>query len=366
MELITQEEKKHSRRNTLLVLALALILAFPTIPYLLYRFAVNYHPQTTKDTVFEIKSGQGVSEIAGNLKDAGLIDSPLVFRIYAKISGQDKNLQAGVYEVPKKTSIVELASIFQNGKNDITVRFIEGWRMEELAEYLQYTIKDFDKEKFLSLAKGNEGKLFPDTYLVKSDASEQDVFDLLSTTFETKTEDLITKDRLAKVGLTENEALTLASIIEREAAKQEDRKLIAGILIKRFVEGMKIEADATTQYAVALPKFCLPNNCLDADTACQITSEQKLCLDGQGLGGVDWWPHNLTLNDLNYDSPYNTRKYVGLPPTPISSFSLDALDSVINHQTSEYYFYLTDSKGVTHFAKTLDEHVANINTYLNQ
>ncbi len=358
-DLPSTEEKDQAKRNLLIVLVLAMLITFPTVPYLLYRYGINNPTQLNKEIVFEIKQGDGISEIAGDLRVAGLVDSPFLFKLYLKLNGLEKNVQAGVYVVPPKRSIVDLANIFQFGRNDVTIRYIEGWRVEQLSQVLSEELEGIDYGEFTKEAREYEGYLFPDTYFINKDASQKEVLDILKGTFQEKTRDLLSGKNLLDAGLSEKEAVILASIVEREALKEDDRRVIAGILIKRYREGMRLEADATTQYAVALAKHCLSLNISKfAEAECLRGLEAKQVQD------IVWWPGKLTKNDLNYDSPYNTRNNEGLPPKPISSFGFSALESVINHETSPYYFYLTDADGVTHYAATLEEHNYNTNKYL--
>jgi UPF0755 protein len=139
-------------------------------------------------------------------------------------------------------------------------------------------------------------------------------------------------------------------LVEREVFNETDRPIVAGILIKRWKEGMKLDVDATTQYAIAINKLC------KSEGYCIPTLEEFMQLE--------WWAKKLTQEDLNFDSPYNTRLKVGLPPAPIAAVSTSALNAVLNYQTTPYYFYLTDVNGVAHYAKTLAEHNANITKYL--
>ena len=116
---------------------------------------------------------------------------------------------------------------------------------------------------------------------------------------------------------------------------------------------MKLDVDATTQYAVSYNLLCP----VTVETACAPTMDSIM--------EFDWWPQSLSSEDLSFDSPYNTRVNVGLPPAPISSFSLSSLEAVLNPEVTPYYYYLTDSKSITHYSVTLDEHNQNVATYLN-
>jgi UPF0755 protein len=145
----------------------------------------------------------------------------------------------------------------------------------------------------------------------------------------------------------------LASIVEREVTRETDKQIVAGILIRRWKEGIKLDADATVQYAVAFQNSC---GAVDYCSADAVVKDEK---------DVNWWPFSLSAEDINTDSPYNTRKNTGLPPAPISSVSISSLNAVLQAQSSDYYYYLHDPEGNIHYAKTLEEHNANIQKYLS-
>jgi len=265
------------------------------------------------------------------------------------------------------TSIKELVDILQFGRNDVTIRYIEGWRVEQLAELLSQKMKDVDYGEFVAAARPYEGYLFPDTYYFNVDATQKEILERLRDTFEKKTADLLTAENARKTGLTPEEMVILASIVEREVAEYEDRRIVAGILLKRLQEGMALEADATTQYAVALNKYCVPALCRSEDVVCDLDPSVAVCeegLDKNLLEDIQWWPKQLTNYDLDFASPYNTRVTAGLPPAPISSIGISALQAVVDFVPTDYYFYLTDGDGVTHYAKDLDGHIRNMNSFL--
>jgi len=367
------EEKKPAkngrkqRRNLIIALVLVFLITFPVVPFLIYRYGIESPAQTNKEIAIEIRSGSSVYEIAESLKDAGLINSPALFKVYLKLNNLETNIQAGVYSIPPMTSMQELVDILQFGRNDISIRYVEGWRVEQLGDLLAKKLKNIDYTEFVTEARKYEGYLFPDTYYINVESTQTEVLELLRGTFEEKTSGLLSEQDLSRIGLTGNEAVIMASIVEREAANPEDRKIIAGILLTRLRDGMRLEADATTQYAVALPKHCVPEECREPEVVCDLDPSVAVCetgLQSEYLDDMVWWPHKLTQYDLDFLSPYNTRSTEGLPPGPISSFSLSALEAVINSTPTDYYFYLTDADGVTHYAKDLDGHIQNINTYL--
>lgn len=196
-----------------------------------------------------------------------------------------------------------------------------------------------------------EGFLFPDTYFFNVEVSETEIVDKLTDTYKEKTQNLITDVVLEELGMTEKELITFASIVEREVSENEDREIVAGILINRWRNGQALEADATTQYTVALERFC--------------ENKSEECPTEEQAPLVDWWPDSLTVGELENESPYNTRAVAGLPPEPIANPGLDSIEAVINYRDTTYNYYLTDENGITHFSNTLEEHNRNVFEYLN-
>jgi len=266
-------------------------------------------------------------------------------------SGFHTGVQAGVYDIPAGASIVELGEIFQHGTNDVRVTFLEGWRVEEVARHASKTFSNVDYNKFVTLAREKEGYLFPDTYFFNTEATEEEIIERMTETFDSKTAEVLSAENLASTSLTREEAVIFASIVEREVADSTDRPIVAGILIDRWKNGEALGADATTQYVSAVFNVC---GSLGSST----------CPSQEQATNMEWWPKELTPEDLDLDSPYNTRKVAGLPPTPISNSGLEALDAVIHSKKTPYNYYLTDEDGVTHYAVTLDEHNENKAKYL--
>jgi UPF0755 protein len=207
------------------------------------------------------------------------------------------------------------------------VTLIEGWRIEEEAKALAGLLND-NSEKFVTEAK--EGYMFPDTYSFPKNASAEFVVKTLRDNFDKKyTPELQAK--IKKQGLTPAEGVILASIVEREARTDEVRTNVAGILLKRLNIGMALNADATVQYAL-----------------------------GYQASEKSWWKKNLTINDLKFDSSYNTYLHAGLPPAPICNPSLSSLQAVANADANTpYLYYFHDSKGNSYYAKTLEEQNQN-------
>ncbi|MCL4365846.1 endolytic transglycosylase MltG [Patescibacteria group bacterium] len=281
--------------------------------------------------VFVIAKGAGVSDIAKKLKEDNLIKSELAFKVYVKQNNLANKLQAGSYKLSPSMPVPEIIKVLQSGSEDSWVTLIEGWRVEEMADKLSQQLK-IDKKEFVKNAK--EGYMFPDTYLFPKEATVEYVVDTLRKTFDKRfTEDL--KSKIRAQGLTETQGVILASIVEREGRSDKVRTEIAGILFKRFKIGMALNADATVQYALGFQK-----------------------------GENSWWKRNLTLDDLKFDSVYNTYLHAGLPPAPICNPSTSSLQAVANADSSTpYLYYYHDSKGNSYYAKTLEEHNRNAANY---
>lgn len=280
----------------------------------------------SKDVV--IAKGASVNEITKQLKKEKLIRSSLAFQLYVRQQGLSDKLQAGLFKLSPSMSLQEIAKILSGGPEGVWVRLLEGWRVEEMIKELNRQLK-IDEREFLKLAQ--EGYMFPDTYLFPREATVGYVVDTLRKTFDQRfSEDL--KNKITKQGLTEEEGVILASIVEREARSDQARTEVASILLKRFKIGMGLNADATLQYAL-----------------------------GYQLQEKSWWKRHLTEEDKKVDSPYNTYLYMGLPPTPICNPGLSSLKAVANADSSTpYLYYYHDSKGNSHYAETLEEHNQNI------
>lgn len=280
--------------------------------------------------IFVVEQGEGFSNIAEKLKKEKLIKSPWAFRILAKQKNLGDQVQPGTFRLsPTQSSEGILKSLTQRPL-DTWVTLLEGWRIEEMAEKLseQGTV---DREQFIKQAKKYEGYLFPDTYLFPKDYSVDQVIQKLKDTFDQRySQDLKTKIR--KLGLTDNQGVILASIVEREARSQEVRRMVASILLKRFKIGMGLNADATIQYALGYQK------------------DEK-----------SWWKRHLSRDDLKINSSYNTYIHSGLPPAPIANPSLSSLQAVADADpTTEYVYYYHDLKGNSYYSKTLEEHNQNV------
>jgi len=290
-------------------------------------------PNLKTREVFVIRRGESLDSIAERLKKEGLIRSSLAFKIVVYAQGLRRKIQAGSFYLSASWTPYEIARVLTLGTEDIWLTFPEGWRKEEFARRIGANIEDFDIKEFLKLTKDLEGYLFPDTYLIPKSATPSAIIKILTNNFEKKTKDL-------RINYQD---LILASIIEREVKNEGERPVVAGILIKRLKEGWPLQVDATVQYGLATRQFG------------NLAIEQ--------LNDFNWWPR-ITKEGLEIDSPYNTYKYKGLPPTPICNPGLAAMKAALNPVMSDFWFYVSDKEGNIYFAETLEQHQENIRKYL--
>jgi len=312
---------------------LILLILISTFFFLFYKegsLPVNKNNQVSK--IFIIKQGEPLDTIVNNLANEGFIRNKIIFYLIVKQLGIERKIQAGDFRLSANMSAMEVAKNLTRGTLDVWVTLIEGTRKEEMAQIISKNL-DIPEIEFIKLA--NEGYLFPDTYLVPKTATAETVLSIIKNNFKNKfSEELQTQAKNKK--LTEKQVLILASMVEREARQQTSRDKVAGIILKRYLNEMPLQIDATVQYAL-----------------------------GYQPDEKSWWKKSLTEDDLKIDSSYNTYKNKGLPPEPIANPSLSSIKAVINaDENTPYWYYLTDKNGVMRYAVTLEEHQNNINKYL--
>jgi UPF0755 protein len=280
---------------------------------------------------FVISKGASGTKIGRDLESAGYIKSALAFKLYIQFTGQSAKLQPGEFRLTPSYSLFQTVSTLFKGPVEIWVTIPEGLRREEIASKFA-TALDKDGNfvnEFLVSSKGQEGYLFPDTYLFPKDASASAIIKKMTATFNAKTSGLTPKNS----NLSFSEAVILASLLERETKTDAERPVVAGILLNRIEAGMPLQVDASVQYAVGTSK--------------------------------DWWPI-LTLDNLSIKSAYNTYKNQGLPPTPIASPGYSSLKAAMDPTQNDYWYYIHDPTGQIHYAETLSDHNANIARYLGK
>ena len=243
----------------------------------------------TKSVKFIIPKGQSVSAISQRLYDEGLIRSRLAFRFLAYKDKLQSKIQAGSFELSASMSLMEIAKTLTRGTNDLWITIPEGWRREEIAQSLaKQDLDEFDEAEFLRLTTGLEGQLFPDTYLVPKSITSPALVNLFTNTFNTKVKSALAS-QIAASDLDLKQILTLASLVQRESAGDEEMALVAGILYNRLEIAMPLQIDATLQYA-----------------------------KGYDRSKDSWWSPPLAV-DKELNSPYNTYQNPGLPPAPIAN-----------------------------------------------
>lgn len=280
-----------------------------------------------------ITKGESVTSIAQKLEDKGLIRSALFFKVVIRFMGIGNQLQAGSFELSPAQPPTVIATTLTQGTEDIWITILEGWRNEETAEYLaEQELTEFDKEVFLEELTMGQNIVFPETYLVPREMSEEQLAELFSTQYMSFT--FGNQDKLVPPdGYTYDEMVVMASLIQREARTYEQMQHVSGILWNRLELGMPLQVDATLQY-----------------------------IKGKDASGK-WWSTPLAA-DKQLQSPFNTYLNSGLPPSPICNPGKDALLAAANPLDVDDLFYLHSPTGEMYFAQTLEQHNANINKYL--
>ena len=292
-------------------------------------------PNNKDAQAFVVQKGEAISSIADRLVKAKIIRSSFAFRQELKLTGKGGQIEAGDFKLSPSMSLDEIITNLQNGSLDKWVTLLEGWRVEQMAGQLSLEL-GVKSDEFIKVAKPNEGHLFPDTYLLNKDATPDTIVSTLKNTFEQKyNPDLKTK--IKGLGLTEEQGIILASVVEREARSDQVRTNVASILLKRLKMGMALNADATVQYA---------------------KDSQTFAKNGK----VDKFWQPVTQEEYqSVVSTYNTYLHSGLPPAPVCNPSVSSLKAVANADPkTPYLYYYHDSKGNSYYAKTLEEHTANV------
>mgnify|MGYP001150911483 CR=1 FL=1 len=298
-------------------------------------------------TPFTILPGESVSSITQRLWEAGLITNPSAFRSYLQYSGLDTTLKAGDYTLSATMSAVQIAQEMQSSISDeVTLVILAGWRMEEIAGSLPTSGFEITPTEFIQAmsdipggysfsdelpANSLEGFLFPDSYSMPRQASVNQLLPKILMNFETQVNHEI-RSGFSRQGLSLYEAVTLASIVEREAINDEEMPMLASVFYNRLAINQRLASDPTVQYAL-----------------------------GYNTQQATWWTNPLSLADLEINSPYNTYLYPNLPPGPICNPGLSALRAVAFPAQTPYYYFRAacDGSGNHLFAETYEQHLAN-------
>jgi UPF0755 protein len=260
------------------------------------------------DSTLKIETGMNLRSISSVLKKEHFIKSRFVFESFMLILGGEKHIISANYLFEKKLSIFELARRISRGEHNtapVVITIPEGFDINKISDAVRIKLENFDKDEFLVKAKDLEGYLFPDTYFFLNNANETDVIKSMTNNFNKKITPLLPE--IASSGKSKKDIIIMASIIEGESKGDIDRGVISGILWKRIKIGMPLQVDAAPE----------------------------------------------------------TYKTKGLPKSPIGNPGLAAILASIHPQNSPYLYYLHDSSGNIHYAKTFAEHNKNIKKYLS-
>ena len=306
-----------------------------------------YNPQDAGRS-FTVQLGESTYEITERLQAQEFIPSAAALRDYLVYAGLDTGLQAGEYDLSARMTPLEIAHAIQDSTpGEVTFSVLPGWRLDEVAAALPTSGLSFAPQVFIALAQqplitspvlqelapgaSIEGFLLPDTYLLPRETPVDVFLGAMLENFHLKV-DQVMRQGFQDQGLSLYQAVTLASIVERETIVDDEMPLIASVFLNRLAAGMKLDADSTVQYALGF----------QADRGA-------------------WWKNPLSLEDLQFASPYNTYLSPGLPPGPIANPTLAALSAVARPAQSPYYYFRAacDGSGRHVFAVTFEEHQNN-------
>jgi UPF0755 protein len=287
----------------------------------------------------EIPSGAGPATIAQRLVDAGVVRDPLTFRGALWLSGRARELQAGEYRFDRPMTAMEVVDKLARGEvYRRLVTFREGLTIRDMALVYEQAglgrADDFEKaaqdvSAIRDLDPGAtdlEGYLFPDTYSLRRETPATELVTQMAGSFKKVFGDTL-RDGARAQGLTVREAVTLASLVEKETAVPEERPVVAAVYLNRRKLGMPMQADPTVIYAM------------------------------QRAGK---YQGNIRRDDLQIDSPYNTYRYPGLPPGPIASPGKASLEASAKPAQADYLYFVSRNDGSHVFARTLEEHNRNV------
>jgi UPF0755 protein len=313
------------------VLGILLVMAVLGVIYLIYAAAVGREDvQAGKGPVrVEVVKGDTLSDVADKLESAGVIKSAFVFKLQARYEGYGTEIQTGRYtfERGQDTDVIFHKLVAGKAVPTIAVTDPEGLTIEGTAQAVAKASRvsaaqferaaretDYDYA-FLEHPgiKNTEGYLYPARYEFEKGVTARQIVDRLLGQYLVETQDLDVAGARDRLGLTEHQLVTVASLIEKEAASPEEKPLVASVIYNRLDRDMPLQIDATIQYALERPK------------------------------------ENLSLRDLKVDSPYNTYENKGLPPGPICSPSRESLEAALDPDHTGYLYYVLKADGQSHF-----------------
>jgi UPF0755 protein len=312
---------------------------------------VGLGPGSGQTVLITVSQGESVRDVGERLEREGVVSSAILFRIMVALEGYEGQLVAGDYEFEKNMPTLQVVQRLHKGiTSPLVVTLREGVRAEEIADLMQ-SEGVTSRQAFLEAIQGSydfaflrnkpvsanlEGYLFPDTYFFGRTTKVEDAVKQMLENFDRKfNQDL--RLEAANLGLSVHTVVTLASIVEREAQVPEERPVIAGVFLRRLRLGIPLESDPTVQYALGS--------------------------DPESVAKYGYWKKDLTQQDLEVNSPYNTYRRTGLPPGPIANPGLDSILAVIRPAQTNYLYFVAKPDGSHAFAETLEEHLRNVDLY---
>lgn len=290
------------------------------------------------DQVIIVREGMSLKEVAGNLESHGLISHKTIFILWTRLMGYSRQIKAGEYRLSSDMAPIRIMEILTRGIIiTYPVTIPEGFSIEQIGDILAANAL-VDKNSFVSLAyepgvlqeygisgPSLEGYLYPDTYQFGRGLSPALIVDVMIKRFWEVIEPY--RKRIEELGMTVEEVVTLASIVEKETGRAEERPVIAGVFLNRLRKGMRLESDPTVIY------------------------------------GINGFTGNLTRKDLLVSTPYNTYVIRGLPPGPIANPGLASIKAVLYPAETDYLYFVSKNDGTHHFSSTIEDHNRAVWTY---
>jgi UPF0755 protein len=324
--LILKQEKGKNRSRKIIFVVLVGIGSIVVLSLVILFLPPKQFPV---GTIISVEKGTGLNQLADDFKGKHIVNSSLLFKYLVKFLGGEHSTESGDYSFDQRLGVYQVAIRMvknNHGNAVLKVTIPEGLNALQISDILKSKFPRFDSDLFYKSSLIKEGYLFPDTYLFDASITSSKIIARMEENFGLKTKNIRISNQKGKHSF--EDVVIMASILEREVKTQESRSIVAGILWKRLQMGIPLQVDATLGYVT-----------------------------GRGSS-------MLTVEDLHLASPYNTYQNKGLPPTPISNPGLDAIREAMNPKTTPYFFYLSDKRGVIHYAVTFEEHKANKAKYL--
>lgn len=320
---------------------IVLVLIFLCLGSVIYKLTQPVTSPVGETFVITVKSGMTAKDIGELLHQQGAIKNVFIFHAVAKMQGMANSLQAGDYVINKNLTVQQIVSMLAKGQQTLyqQITVPEGYTVEQIAKLIQEKQLG-SAEKFKMLAQQGmpypymtnqnpnviykaEGYLFPDTYQITKGATEEQILGMMISQFDKEFNGSM-RARASEIGLPVKDVIILASLVEKEAQIEFDRPVIAGVFLNRLHQGMPLQSCATIQYILGYPKA------------------------------------ELSVQDTEISSSYNTYQHMGLPPGPIANPGIAAINAVLYSKQTDFIYFVADKQGAHHFSKTYEEHLAAI------